>query len=59
MLTIVINPGGRRRVVPIAEALLYFGIDINRFTDYPDLTQEERHQRARQRQRALQGGTER
>lgn|GEM_PF-1001933 len=51
MLTITLNPNGRRRVVPIAEGLLYFGIDIHRFTDYPDLTQEERHQRARQRRR--------
>jgi hypothetical protein len=42
VLTIVINPGGRRRVVTIAEALYLFGIDMGRPSGKAARTAEER-----------------
>lgn len=42
MLTLVITPGGTRRVVTIAEALCYLGHDIHPRTLFPERTPEER-----------------
>ena len=51
MLTVTITPGGRPLVVKIEEALFLLGLDIHRYTSYPNLTEEERHQRALDRRR--------
>ena len=45
MLTLEITPGGRPRVVTIAEALLYLGVDIHRPGFCPAMTPEERRRR--------------
>ena len=52
MLTLVINPGGRPRIVKIVEALLHLGVDINRPHHCPEMTPEEKrlHRRERRRQ---------
>lgn len=58
MLTLVINPGGTRRVVTIAEALYYLGVDIRGPDPGPERTpEEERRHRAelrREYQRRMQ-----
>ncbi len=53
MLTLVINPGGRRRVVTIAEALYLLGVDIHRSGQAPDRTPEERRRHKQQLAREL------
>ena len=45
MLTLVLNPGGRSRIVKIWEALLHLGVDISRPNHYPERTPEERRRR--------------
>lgn len=56
VLTLVITPGGTRRVVTIAEALLLCGHDAHRWNERPTMTPEERraHKRAQSRKYALQ-----
>ena len=49
MLTLVINPGGRPRVVSIAEALYHFGVDISRPNHCPERTPEERERHRREK----------
>ena len=55
MLTITINPGGRRRVVPIAEALHLFGLDTRPYGDRPIRTPDERRRRKLQQQKEYRG----
>jgi hypothetical protein len=55
MLTLVINPGGTRRVVTIAEALYHLGVESCRPKHIPKPTPEERRRRRRRLERA--GGT--
>lgn len=66
MLTLVITPGGTRRVVTIAEALYYLGFDIRGPSHRPERTPEERRRhraalrreyqrRQRERQREAEG----
>ncbi|MEN6343402.1 MAG: hypothetical protein ABFC89_12700 [Methanospirillum sp.] len=58
MLTLVINPGGRPRIVKIVEALFHLGVDINRPHHCPEMTPEElrlrKMARRRERRRRLQ-----
>ena len=58
MLPLVINPGGTRRVVTIAEALYYLGVDIRGPDHSLERTpEEERRHRAelrREYQRRMQ-----
>ncbi len=58
MLSLVINPGGTRRVVTIAEALYYLGVDIRGPDHRPERTPEDtRHHQAelrREYQRRMQ-----
>ena len=51
MLTLVLNPGGRRRVMSIAEALYRLGVDISRPSHCPARTPEERRRRKRETDR--------
>lgn len=58
MLSLVINPGGTRRVVTIAEALYYLGVDI-RGPDHslkrtPEDTRRHRAELRREYQRRMQ-----
>jgi hypothetical protein len=58
MLPLVINEGGTRRTVTIAEALYHLGYDISRKGGWPELTEEElRRQKAIRRRASRQGGT--
>ena len=54
MLTLVINPGGTRRVVTLAEALYYLGVDIRVPNHRPDRTPEERRRHRAELRREYQ-----
>ncbi|MEN6343141.1 MAG: hypothetical protein ABFC89_11355 [Methanospirillum sp.] len=51
MLTLVINPGGTRRVVTIAEALYHLGVDVRRPSHCPERTPEERRRHKNEKNR--------
>jgi hypothetical protein len=54
VLRLVINPGGRSRIMKIDKALLLLGVDINQPSHLPKMTPEERIQRRKERRRQLQ-----
>ena len=45
MLTHVLNPDGRSRIVKIREVLRYLGVDITRPNHAPERTPDERRRR--------------
>ncbi len=54
MLTLVINPGGTRRVVTIAEALYYLGVEIRVPNHRSERTPEERRRHRAELRREYQ-----
>ncbi len=58
MLTLVINPGGTRRVVTIAEALYHLGVDIRGPNHRPERTPEEKRRHRAELRREYQRRTQ-